>query len=94
MKVIKIKFWENIIDGYNYFFTGVAIDIDNDFCFYKNGKYHRENGYTQLIKSKNFKDFLYFYKDAYYGKNEDFTNKSWKKFVKKLKREEKLRVFI
>ena len=60
--------------------------------FYKNGKYHREDGVARINLYINEK--LWYYKGEYYGVTNDFTNKTWKKKVKQLKREEKFKIFI
>ena len=38
-------------------------------------------------------DMVYYYKGGNYGYKNDFTNETWKKKVKELKRKEKLRIF-
>ena len=59
--------------------------------FYKNGIYHREDGMAFINLYVNEKDW--YYKGEHYGNNNDFTNKTWKKKVKQLKREEELKIF-
>jgi hypothetical protein len=67
--------------------------VCKDFKYWCNntGKYHNENHAAWIWKDGN-KDW--YYKDKYYGENNDFTNETWKKKVKELKREEKLQIFI
>lgn len=66
---------------------------DDYICFYKNNHTHRENG-PAIIPFSKVCDIEWTYKSDCYGYGKDFTNKSWKKFVKKLKRKEKLKIFI
>ena len=49
--------------------------------WYKNGKKYREDG-PACIYSSSAK--LWFLNDRRYGKNNDFTNESWIRFVKTL----------
>jgi hypothetical protein len=56
-----------------------------------NGCEHREDGPAVEFVNGNKH---WYYKNKYYGANDDFTIKSWKKKVKELKREEKLKIFI
>ena len=86
MKVIIIN---NIIPRN---FTGICKTlIDESIRYYKNGMEHREDGpateYKDCYKSWDFKNKCF-------GYNNDFTNKTWKKKVKHLKRQEKLSIFI
>jgi hypothetical protein len=84
-----------VIISYYYFnnFTGIIIDSDRDIVFYKNGKYHRENG--PAINAYNTNGaFSWYYKGVFWGSDDDFTIKSWKKKVKELKRKERLNIFI
>ena len=60
--------------------------------FYKNGIRHRKDGATPIYLYINEK--LWHYKDKCCGENDDFTNKTWNKKVKQLKREEELKIFI
>ena len=95
MKVIFNDYDYNDGNNFHYNFTGVIIDSDSDFCFYKNGKVHNENSWAQLICNPEEVSYsYYFYKDECYGVNDDFTNKSWKKKVKELKYLEELKIFI
>lgn len=58
--------------------------------FIKNGKAHNETSYAYISISSSAKQFAY--KDIYY---QDITNnKSWRKFIKPIIREEKLKVFL
>lgn len=86
MKVIKIK---NFINNNNYFKL-ITIDRDEDICFFKNGKKHREDG-AAIIYYGGYK--RWHYNGKYYGESDYFIYKSWKKKVKELKREEKLKIF-
>jgi len=43
MEAIKVKYWVDYIKEHPSF-TGCLIDKDNDIAWYKNGKYHREDG--------------------------------------------------
>ena len=61
---------------------GPAIVYSNgDKHWYKNGKLHREDG--PAVEWANGNNIWYL-NDIFYGKNDDFTNKSWFKFVKTL----------
>ena len=61
---------------------GPAVEHSNGTKYwYKNGEFHREDGpaiefFTGLKK--------WYLNNVYYGVNEDFTNKSWKRFIKTL----------
>lgn len=62
-------------------------------CFYKNYKIH--NSFVAAVVCYNedyYKSF--YYNGGYYGSDNDFINKTWKKKVKQLKREEELKIFI
>ena len=85
MKVIKILTIYNIQNN----FTGICQTKTRIFYF-KNGEHHNKNGSAiqHLSDTKNW----WYYKGKYYGAN-DFTNKTWKKKVKRLNLEEKLRIF-
>jgi len=67
---------------------------DEYICFYKNNHTHRENGPAIIPFAIKPYDFEWTYKSDCYGYGNAFTNKSWKKFVKELKRKEKLKIFI
>ena len=71
--------------------TGVVINTSNLISFYKNGNLHKKDGCARIYTDR-FVDW--YYKGKYYGGDNEFTNKSWKKKVKQLKREEKLKIFI
>lgn len=79
------------MDCKNNFFTGVCkVLVDNSIRHYKNGNLHREDGPAyEFVNSKSW-----WYKDKCYGVDNDFTIKSWKQKVKKIKREEELKIFI
>ena len=68
------------------------------FCFFKNNKIHNSKFYAVIgIDLPNHQPtvvYAYYYKNDFYGNDNNFTNKSWKKKVKQLKQEEKLKVFI
>ena len=49
--------------------------------WYKHGKFHREDGPAIEFDDSRKQWFL---NNTYYGKNNDFTNKSWKIFIKTL----------
>ena len=74
-------------------FTGILkIISENESVFFKNGKIHNEHG-AAAIHADGRK--LWWFKSRCYGTStESFTNESWKKFVKKLKQEEKFKIFI
>ena len=95
MKVIKLKNLDSIQYPYtaSVNFTGIVIDYDEDFVFYKNSKYHREDGPSEIIISIEPKHFCFYYKDESYGAS-SFTIQSWKEKVKELKRKERLNIFI
>lgn len=59
--------------------------------FYKDGQLHREDGPAAIYHTCSYKDW--FYKDKYYGENNQFTTKSWKRKVKKIKHLENLNIF-
>lgn len=93
MKVIKIKYYDEV-GFYNYYefisFTAIAIDINLSICFYKNNRIHRKNG-PAIFFENNEKQW--WYEDAQYGYNNDFTNKTWVKFIKNKKHLEKMEIF-
>ena len=75
MKIIKVK--EN--DSYFncYIKKAVVILDDGTIAFVKSNSCHNINGPSFIYD--NYR--LWHYKDKYYGENDDFTNKSWKKKV-------------
>lgn len=93
MKVIKLKNLNSIQYPYtsSINFTGIVIDYDGDFVFYKNSKYHREDGPSENIMSMESEYFCHYYNDNYYGEN--FTIETWKQKVKQLKREKRMKIF-
>ena len=78
MKFYKDKFgdyfWRKIRDN-NY----TAIYYDYYVSFLKNGNYHNEKNATNYDGIK-FKEF--YLNNKCYGNHNDFTKKSWRKFVK------------
>ena len=82
MKVISII--SNFKHQNDFSFTGIIVTHDCEICFYKNGSLHRENGPAVIYEGSAL---AWARKDHYYGFFNDFTNKSWKKKVKILKRE-------
>ena len=66
--------------------------VPNDPCIYfvKNRMFHNINGPALICA--DFK--AWYYKDEFYGQDDDFTISSWKKKVKELNRKEKLKIFI
>lgn len=64
---------------------------DGEKSWYYNGERHNISG-PAIEYSDPYKEWHY--KNCYYGNGTTFTNKSWKKFVKQLKREEELKIFI
>ena len=88
LKNNEIRYYK---DGLLHNTIGPAIiNIVQDENYYINGKLHRENGPAIDCKS-GYKEW--FYKNRYYGKNNSFTNKTWKKKVKELKYLESLEIF-
>lgn len=98
MKVLKFNYFKQS------FIRNNCIIIKEDslknyfyICFIKNGKIHNENFSAMISSYKDYDGFsnlskYFFYKDSKYL--HDYTNKKWKKFVRKLKRSEKLKVFL
>ena len=61
---------------------GPAIEYANGTkCYIKNGLRHREDG-PAVEWNDGYKEW--WLNNKHYGSNNDFTNKSWKKFVKTL----------
>ena len=61
---------------------GPAVEFSNgEKNWYKNGKIHREDG-PAIQYSDGYK--CWYLNDMHYGNNAEFTNESWKKFVKTL----------
>ena len=61
---------------------GPALEFaDGTKYWYKNGLIHRENGPAIKYFNGNTRWYL---NSIYYSRNDDFTNKSWKSFVKTL----------
>ena len=71
-----------------------------NFC--ENIFFHREDGAARIFVNKySIKPVTYvnmgryfYYKNKSYGSNNSFTNSSWKRKVKELKREERLKLFV
>ena len=66
---------------------------DDYICFYKNSHTHREDGPAIIPFTDKPYSIEWTYKSDCYGYGDDFTNETWKKKVKELKRKEKLRIF-
>ena len=49
--------------------------------WYKDGKHHREDGPAEVF---NVNFTRWWFNDNFYGYNDEFTNESWKKFIKTL----------
>lgn len=88
MKVIKVI---SFLQKCN--FTAIVINTRQDIIFYKNGKCHNQYGPAHIY-SNGEQQWYYKGDYCYYGSSNIFTNKSWKKRVKELKREERLEIFI
>lgn len=86
-------------DSIRYFKDGELHREDGPACihtngalhYYLNGQAHREDG-----PSHNYSDGVtnWFYKGKNYGIDDEFTNESWIEFIKELKREEELKIFL
>ena len=70
---------------------GPAIEKDGIKEWYKNGKLHREDGPAikwgdDIFFDKNDDPYVlyWYFNNKLYGINEEFTNESWKKFIKTL----------
>ncbi len=57
----------------------IYLDYDCHIRFYKNGKIHN-NKNAAYINPNNYKSF--YLNGKFYGANNDFTKKTWRKFVK------------
>ena len=69
------------INGKRHRADGPAIEYRNGFKdWWLNGKRHREDG-PAIEYANNLQWWL---NGNYYGSNDDFNNKTWKKFVKTL----------
>ena len=67
----------------------------NYFVTYKNNLYHNENNAAEFIGNNSASHYLkkyFWYKGIRY--KDFYTNKTWKKFIKELKREEELKIFL
>jgi hypothetical protein len=78
-------------DMFYHNFKGVIIDMSRDICFFKNGRLHNENGPSVIYYKITSYDW--FFKGNFYGADDNFTNKSWKRKIKELKRQERLTIF-
>ena len=58
-----------------------VVYVNGDTGWFKNGNLHREDG--PAVEYTNGAKFWYL-NNIFYGKNGDFTNKSWKFFIKTL----------
>ncbi len=72
MKTIKVKNWREIPNDY----TGIIESISGDFYWFKNGKWHREDGPAKIWSN----GYKFWYLDDYcvwssYLKAVDFINK-------------------
>ncbi len=59
--------------------TAIYYNKNSYIQFFKNGKYHNSKN-ADFINNKGLKDFSL--NGEYYGKNEDFTKESWRRFCK------------
>lgn len=67
----------------------------NFFVTYKNNLYHNENNAAEFLGNDSPTSYInkyFWYKGICYINN--YTNKTWKKFIKELKREEELKIFL
>ena len=60
-------------------FTGVVKDKENTIVYYLNGQYHREDGPAIEFAGGSKEWWL---NGKHHGYNDDYTNKSWIRFVK------------
>ena len=93
MKVVLVRTYEDVDIDFckKSSFTGVVID-KMYITFYKNSKIHNPYCAASIILFDFRKEWWFNNKCC--GKRDDFTNKTWKKKVKELKREEELKIFI
>lgn len=98
MKVICIEKYSNMIYSFNNF--KLIVISTGIIRFYKNSLLHNING-PAIIRFPNVHtNYMFrnkkewYYNDKYLGSNQVFSNKSWKKYIKELKREERLKIFI
>lgn len=92
MKVIITKnSISKYFTGISKYFTGICKTlIDNSIRYFKYGLQHREDG--PAVEFPNG-DKYWYYKGKYYGCN-FYKLKTWKKKIKQLKRQEKLKIFV
>ena len=78
------------VDGSKYWYkndklhreNGPAVDCADGYkAWYLNGNLHRDEG-PAIEYSSGYN--IWYLNDKCYGYNEDFTNESWKKFIKTL----------
>lgn len=72
-------------DGFYHCETGPATINSDEKQWFINGELHREDG-PAVERSNGEKEWCY--KDECHGFNNDFTVKSWKKYIEKLKAKE------
>lgn len=91
MKVILVRKYEDVdIDFCNKSsFTGVVISDKSYIIFYKNGCIHNPSFAATIGLHFLYKEW--WYNNSRYYKN--YSNKSWVKQVKKLRRHQKLSIF-
>lgn len=86
-----MKIFDNIYVVPNNF-TGICkLRSDYSIHYINCDKHHREDG--PAIEFPN-KQKQWWYNGFLYGRNNEFTNKTWIEFVENLKREEELKIFI
>lgn len=98
MKVFKCN---NQTYYFQHFISKAIVIIEKTYLithwFVRNNKIHSSkfSAVSGIDNPKTCPEivYAYYYKDCFYGNDKNFTNKSWKKFAKKLKHEEKLRIF-
>ena len=75
-----------------YNFNGVCrIITSNSINYFENGARHKEDG--PAVEYANGECSWYF-KDGFYGIDNQFTVDSWMIFIEELQREERLKIFI
>ncbi len=74
-KIYDCYFWNKITDNY---LTCIYYDVDS-IIFYKNGFFHN-NKNAAYIRFDGYKGF--YLNNKCYGNENDFTKKSWRRFVK------------